>query len=253
MAPDPNKRALVIGIDYVGQDAELTGCVRDADDTAAFLADHDYQVVRLVDRGNDDVMRQPTRRIILRELMALVSSPARKLYLHYSGHGTHIHDSGTDERDDRDEALCPVDMNDAGYITDDAIRGVLASLRKNQTLSCVLDCCHSGSGMDLRHKLFDRGETDFQYFTDNHAQPTPGQVLMLSGCRDDQYSEEVTIEGEFRGVMTTAILEFLRANARATAITLVRQVREKTRRDKHRQIAQLSSGKSRSLRRRFMP
>jgi hypothetical protein len=45
-----------------------------------------------------------------------------------------------------DEALCPVDYASAGVIRDDDVFAILVSpMPKDVTLTCVMDCCHSGT------------------------------------------------------------------------------------------------------------
>jgi hypothetical protein len=49
-----------------------------------------------------------------------------------------------------DETICPVDFDRAGMITDDTIFNlIVAPLPSGCRLTAVMDCCHSGTGMDL--------------------------------------------------------------------------------------------------------
>jgi len=52
-----------------------------------------------------------------------------------------------DEDDGYDETLIPVDYYTSGQITDDLIYEVLAKqLRSGVVMTCLMDCCHSGTG-----------------------------------------------------------------------------------------------------------
>ena len=53
-----------------------------------------------------------------------------------------------------DETICPVDFDVAGQITDDDLFALLAApLPAGCRLTAVLDCCHSGHGMDFPFTL----------------------------------------------------------------------------------------------------
>jgi hypothetical protein len=63
-----------------------------------------------------------------------------------TGHGCSIKDDDGDESDGMDEALCPVDYAKAGIIRDDDVfKMLVAPMAKDVLLTCVMDCCHSGS------------------------------------------------------------------------------------------------------------
>ena len=52
-----------------------------------------------------------------------------------------------DEDDGYDETLIPVDFQRTGQIVDDDVRNVLVRpMRKGVVLTCIMDCCHSGTG-----------------------------------------------------------------------------------------------------------
>jgi hypothetical protein len=97
-------------------------------------------VVRLEDR-------EATRDRILGELKRLVSQarPGDVLAFHYSGHGTTLEDDDGDERDGYDEAMVPVDFGDGYFIRDDDLRGIFTTLAEGASLTCFMDCCHSGT------------------------------------------------------------------------------------------------------------
>merc|ERR1712029_410625 len=70
------------------------------------------------------------------------------LVFQYSGHG--------DEEDAKDETIIPCDYRSAGQITDDELFKLLVSpLDDGVMMTIIMDCCHSGTGMDLPyiHKI----------------------------------------------------------------------------------------------------
>ena len=84
------RKALLIGINYFGTDAELKGCINDVRNVSNFLVErHGYRwedMVILTDDARDPV-KQPTKDNIMRAMAWLVSDarPNDALFLHYSG------------------------------------------------------------------------------------------------------------------------------------------------------------------------
>jgi len=250
-------RALVVGVNYVGQNCELQGCANDAVAMAKFLTGRGYVVTQMIDSKMPEEKTQvpPTRQNILRGLVDIILSGDEVLFFSFAGHGSREHDASGDESDGKDEVLCPVDL-DKGMISDDALRGVLQLMEPHQKLFCVLDCCHSGTGMDLKYEMFDRGGTQYRFLEAPTGAAklarTPGAVFMLSGCQDDQTSAESTVAAtggqQVRGALTAAtvpIMESLLAKKGSVECgELLGAVRRALREQGHSQIAQLSSGQS---------
>jgi len=123
------RKALFIGINYVGQKGELRGCINDVKNIRAFLESHypidEVKVLTDDQTGSPDNM--PTRANILAGFKWLRASaqPGDSLILHYSGHGGSQKDTDGDEEDGMDETLCPVDYARAGVIVDDEVHDVL--------------------------------------------------------------------------------------------------------------------------------
>lgn len=84
------RKALLIGINYFGQEGELKGCVNDVHNVSAFLVErYNYKredMVILTDDQQNPVM-QPTKANIIRAMEWLVkgAQPNDALFLHYSG------------------------------------------------------------------------------------------------------------------------------------------------------------------------
>jgi metacaspase-1 len=76
------------------------------------------------------------------------------LFMHYSGHGGSMKDDDGDEEDGMDETLVPVDYNTKGQIRDDDLFDLLVNrVPAECNLTVVMDCCHSGSILDLPYTL----------------------------------------------------------------------------------------------------
>ena len=233
---NPNmKRALLVGINYVGTPSELRGCINDINNVASYL-----QTVRAYASCivlSDVAPRKPTRANILdafKELLQGVRA-GDELWFHYSGHGSLQRDNNGDEESGADSCICPVDYRQAGLITDDIVRSELAALvPAGARLYMVLDMCHSGTGCDLRYKFDDTSyitnggavlpykydpaewslrQTSYEF---KRYVKTAGEVFCISGCQDTQTSADAYLGGEAAGALTHSLLESLRANPVAT-------------------------------------
>jgi metacaspase-1 len=59
-------------------------------------------------------------------------------------------DSSGDEEDGFDEVLMPADYKEVGQIQDDEIFDeFVTKVAAGVTVTCMIDCCHSGTAMDL--------------------------------------------------------------------------------------------------------
>jgi len=234
-----SRKALLIGINYKGTSSELNGCINDVANVKAFLETKGYSDFTIL---TDDTPQKPTRANILRAIMDLITSGATHLFLHYSGHGSWIRDKSGDEADSRDECLVPIDYNTAGMIVDDEFTGILRCLTRRQTLICLLDCCHSGSAMDLAYCLYSNNRgTNMAMVKDGNYPRTNGKVVMISGCKDSQTSADSYEDNLSQGAATWS---FLKAIPNCTTwVALLKKIRAELRAGGYRQVPMLSSGR----------
>ncbi|CAJ2501303.1 Uu.00g041560.m01.CDS01 [Anthostomella pinea] len=157
------RKALLIGINYFGQDGELRGCINDTKNVSVFLMErYGYKredMIILTDDQRDPIM-QPTKANIIRAMEWLVSGarPNDSLFLHYSGHGGQTEDTDGDEEDGSDEVIYPVDYKQAGHIVDDQLHDVVVRpLVAGVRLTAIFDSCHSGSVLDLPYIYSTKG------------------------------------------------------------------------------------------------
>ncbi|KAI0482668.1 caspase domain-containing protein [Xylariaceae sp. FL0804] len=157
------RKALLIGINYLGQNAELRGCINDTRNVSSFLMErYGYKredMIILTDDQRDPIL-VPTKANILRAMEWLVSGarPHDALFLHYSGHGGQTKDLDGDEDDGYDEVIYPVDFKSAGHITDDQLHMVVVNpLPAGARLTAIFDSCHSGSVLDLPYTYSTKG------------------------------------------------------------------------------------------------
>jgi len=152
------KIAALVGINYVGQKGELSGCVNDVVSMKNYLVANGFSESEMricIDAPHSDIgirTSMPTKSEIYDTIRWLTSQaqPGDALFFHYSGHGGQQRDDSGDEEDGMDETLIPLDYQQAGVITDDELFDhLVATLPKGVHLVCLMDCCHSGTILDL--------------------------------------------------------------------------------------------------------
>lgn len=149
------RKALCIGVNYIGQSGELRGCHNDAKNLRNFLCRQygyrDEDIVMLTDDAPNPRMI-PTKENIIHAMQWLVNNaqPNDSLFFHYSGHGGQTKDMDGDEEDGFDEVIYPVDYETAGHIVDDDMHAIMVrALPPGCRLTAIFDSCHSGSALDL--------------------------------------------------------------------------------------------------------
>ena len=199
-------RSLHIGIDYVGTGSELHGCVNDAENISEYLVSRG-----LVDASNSVILREAKCSDILRALFSLAAETTREnvsnVFISFSGHGTYITDYSGDELDGRDECICPSDYATAGVLRDDEMNDIFSFFNKDTSITLLMDCCHSGSCMDLPYRYLSRTSVVQECSGDCHP-----RLTMISGCADQQTSADAYDEGrrEYTGAMTSSLLDSLK-------------------------------------------
>ncbi|KAL2008211.1 hypothetical protein VTN00DRAFT_8193 [Thermoascus crustaceus] len=149
------RRALLIGINYIGQPNQLKGCVNDVAAVSTFLNQRygyrrEDMVILTDDQANP--LSQPTKANIIRAMHWLVhdAQPNDSLFFHFSGHGGRTPDMDGDEDDGFDDVIYPVDYKVAGHIVDDEMHDIMVCpLRPGVRLTAIMDSCHSGTALDL--------------------------------------------------------------------------------------------------------
>jgi len=151
------RRAVLIGINYEGQQGQLSGCHNDANNIKRYLIKKqgfkEKDMLILMDDGRH---HQPTKRNILEAFDRVVeySQAGDVVFIHYSGHGGRVRDTSGDEADGYDETLIPLDFKRAGQILDDDLyERLVKRMREGVTVVVLMDCCHSGTALDLPYEI----------------------------------------------------------------------------------------------------
>ncbi|CCD13973.1 unnamed protein product [Trypanosoma congolense IL3000] len=263
--PGGTVRALFIGINYYGTSAKLSGCCNDVRQILATLQKKRFPIneaVILVDEDNfPGRTDQPTRANIVRYLAWLVKDarPGDVLFLHYSGHGTQAKASG-DSDEMYDQCVAPVDYERNGCIVDDDIHKILFSrLPCGVRLTAVFDCCHSGSILDLPFTYVcpaDGGRTSSPRMKRiRQGNDVQADVMMISGCSDEQTSADVKNTAAFGtgttgagGAATQCLTHMLLNNENLSYGSLLANTREMLKKKRFTQVPQLSASRAIDLR-----
>ncbi|EZG59486.1 metacaspase [Gregarina niphandrodes] len=205
------RKALLIGINYFGTRKELNGCVDDVYRmknliTSVFgFVDDPLCMTLLTDRPGYNKRLSPSRRNCLGAMRWLVkdSGPGDLLFFHYSGHGGQKRNTKGTELTGFDETIMPLDYKTAGHITDDELNNVLVKdLPAGVRLVCVMDCCHSGSGLDLPYywpidaHFKENIKKGAQVWTrELYPKMSDAHVILISSCQDTETAADLLIPG----------------------------------------------------------
>jgi hypothetical protein len=187
----------------------LEGCIHDAENLQEFLIKY-----KVVPAECIDVATEPTGSEIIQRLHELaIDSHQGKLdflFLSYSGHGASVVDTTGDEKDGKDECICPSDFQQNGVILDDDLHDLLHAFSRKTKIFIILDACHSGTGVDLAYRYLSRTVCTKERVC---LEDFPA-VVMISGCADNQTSADAQDETrkETTGACTSAFLDAMQAD-----------------------------------------
>ena len=151
------KRSLLIGCNYrKTPDAQLKACHDDVRSIKDFLVNvygfpetNDLMTVLMDDKQHE----HPTHKNITSAFKKLAekSQPGDAVFVLFTGHGCRVLDSPIDsDVESYDEALIPSDHENSGIIRDTLIfKTLFAPMKKGVTVTCIIDCCHTGVMIDL--------------------------------------------------------------------------------------------------------
>jgi hypothetical protein len=226
------KRALLIGINYIGTQNELSGCINDSINLKQFLINYcNYEEKNIV-HMTDLTTVKPTRENIQKAFEKLIgeAKAGDTLFFSNSSHGSQVQDTNNDEIDKQDEVLVPLDFMTKGVISDDYLNSILNKLVAGVKMTCVFDNCHSGSILDLKYNLisnnkylkgtlnsnikYNTGEwsNEFKFLIEPANTHLKSNIICFSGCRDDQTSADVSSNSKSFGAFTKTFIDYLNNN-----------------------------------------
>ena len=227
------KFALLIGINYIGTENELKGCINDVDDVRQLLITHAGYPSGNILTLTDLTSIKPTTAVIRAGLTWLLSGQSAdkfnpgiinmpkmalgtKLFYHYSGHGIQIPDRNKDERDGLDEVMLPLDFKTSGGISDDELRAnFLAKIPAGVKLSGLQDCCHSGTAFDMAWISKMEKNKTMSIVRDGTYTDLLGDIRILSACADNQKATDMPIGGRSRGLLSASFITTYKKDIRS--------------------------------------
>ncbi|CAH2351996.1 metacaspase-1 [[Candida] railenensis] len=157
------RKALLVGINYIGSSNALRGCINDVKNMSQFLNQrfgYQYDDMVILTDDQREMARIPTRENILRAMQWLVKDarPNDSLVFHYSGHGGVTEDLDGDEESGFDDVIYPLDFQQNGHIVDDIMHDIMVKpLPAGCRLTALFDSCHSGTALDLPYVYSTKG------------------------------------------------------------------------------------------------
>lgn len=236
-------KCLLMACDYQGTPDELRGCQNDARNLADVIVKSGAAA-----RNDITVLKEPTlarMRDALAHLVQVTNDQhVDQVFISWSGHGTFQCDTNGDEDDGRDECLCPVDYHTKGGLVDDELCDILSRIDPDTRVAVFLDCCHSGTAVDLPWRYTGLRSTSRSGKKAHACHPN---TIAISGCRDDQTSADAydVTHNEYAGAMTRAALDVLEREPSLLidAPALVLAMRVLLRERKMVQVPQLTSSR----------
>ncbi|WP_298435720.1 caspase family protein [Geobacter sp.] len=247
--------ALTIGLNavdpnhYGGWSGKLNACEADADDMAAIAKSREFVCTALLTKA-------ATRAHVIDGIKkAAHDLKAGDIFmLSYSGHGGQVPDRSSDEPDGQDETWCLYD----GQMIDDELYALFGQFAAGVRILVFSDSCHSGTvtktayytgttsarcsaeqggqvcyramPADAALRTYRANKAFYdglqQAKTPKDAQTDPkASVLLISGCQDNQLSQD----GAFNGLFTSQLLRvwkdgLFRGNYRTFHRNIVRRM-----------------------------
>lgn len=223
MGAEPRRRALLVGIDdYALQQVSarerdfpnLDGAVNDVQLMRDLLLSvYRFRPEEIITLENQAATREAILGSIERDL--LHGAQKGDVYLFYfSGHGSQVFNSLSEEEDRMDESIVPADTRGgAADIRDKELRRRLQPLLdRGARLTVILDSCHSGSGARGGDKAR-LAPPDMRDVKDGYRGPKleDGGALVLSAAQNDDLAFETRgYDGRLQGVFSWALARAVR-------------------------------------------
>jgi len=212
---------------HYGTDGALAACEFDAKDMQQLAVDHDFDHSLLLTQA-------ATRDAVISGIQDAAKSlqSGDIFFLSYAGHGAQVPDTNRDEPDGRDETWCLYD----GMLIDDELHQLWGTFNDGVRILVLSDSCHSGTvtraaafppagGEGLPAERYLPEPVALRTFRTNRSfyeeilkrleealkkakhqvklkAPTGTNIVLMSGCQDNQTS----LDGKDNGLFTGTLL-----------------------------------------------
>jgi hypothetical protein len=238
---NPNKLAITIGINYDNDDTDsndLSGCINDLNNINQFLLEKcNFCSSNVISLCNNEATKDNIESAIETMVQFSNNNENAELWFSFSGHGGQI--NSFVENDGKNEVIYPCDYTTEGYITDNWLNyNLINSLSENSNLFVLMDCCHSGTNLDLPYKFIND-----KIVQTKKPYKILANVVKISSCNDKQVSFEIFTD-KSNGVLTNSFLE---TNDNDQFITRIKNINNYIKYNKYLQISNLSFTKPKLL------
>jgi hypothetical protein len=232
---------LLAGVNHYGGGNDLKGCVNDI----KLL----YKICKEFYKFDEfKIMTDAecTKKNIIRNLQWLVrgTQSGDTLLFQWSGHGSQVpvnDRTAAYEPDGLDEIICNVDLDWDRPLRDDDLGDMFSTLPAGVKTTIILDSCHSGHGLKnpmpngyknrymypppskmLKHGHIELND-DLSYLTSRDSvdpaartspflvtKLNPGDAVLISGCKDNQYSADGVFNEMYHGALTYYLAQTLK-------------------------------------------
>lgn len=232
MAFSQEQRALVIGIDSYAPPRgalipasaarldwpSLAGCKNDADLIRGIIISRFGFTENNVQEINNS---EATRNNILKAMEGLLAASNKDdiAFIYYAGHGSQVKNSLSAETDKKDESIVPVDTWKEGVfdIRDKELARLFDRfVDKGIKLTCIFDCCHSGSIARGLYPVKNRYMPEANYDAKDASAPLAPETrkhsayLIISAAQDNEPAQEQKINDSIvHGAFTVALVNAL--------------------------------------------
>jgi outer membrane protein OmpA-like peptidoglycan-associated protein len=201
----PKKTALLVGINYIGTPNRLNGCINDTVVMSNMLMNSYAYNSADITFMTDNTSIKPYGDNILNAFTDLLKNAISgdRLFFFYSGHGTQKADNTNLNPNDKiDECIYPLGGN---IITDTKFKQLIdGNMKTGVSLVAIFDSCFSGTIMNLKYNYLNSDHNNM-LFVDSYESVVAGNVICISGCKDEQTSEDAYINGDYNGALTWAL------------------------------------------------
>lgn len=203
-----NRRALLIGIDYKNTAYELGGCINDVSAMYKLLTESrmkyfasnircmcDDPSSLTINIQNHSV---PSKANIIASMKWLINNVKKgdELFFYVSSHGEQFPCLDGTESDNLNEAIrC---INDEFLFDDEIWQTLISKVPSNVKLTCVFDCCHSGTLADLQYCfMYAPGTKNIFSMNIEKNKSVSGNIVCFSACYDSDLSGDSSFDGKF--------------------------------------------------------
>ncbi len=250
----PRFNALLVGINYIGTPNELDGCINDVNNMKKLLIESFGFTEENIIMLTDNTAILPTKENIINELTKLIKNAVSgdRIFFGYSGHGTTSPNTNGTELSGRDQILIPIDAKSISQcIMDDELNSICRNnISAGVNMFGLIDACYTGTIFDLKYNYMTDAVTTNNTFSIT-VNPSinvigKGQIMILSGSKDDQKSADASVKDGsvtiYTGAMTYSFLRTISSlSVNVTLQNIMSNMRIILTQNKFTQVPQLSS------------